>query len=65
MVARDSEGRTPLHLAISHANLFSIQALISHCPSAIDVLDDRGETPQDLMLKSQNPHVASTVAQKR
>lgn len=63
VVARDSEGRTPLHLAISHANLFSIQALISHCPSAIDVLDDRGETPQDLMLKSQNPHVASTVAQ--
>uniref|UniRef100_A0A914RSH6 Uncharacterized protein n=1 Tax=Parascaris equorum TaxID=6256 RepID=A0A914RSH6_PAREQ len=63
VVARDSEGRTPLHLAISHANLFSIQALISHCPSAIDVLDDRGETPQDLMLKSQNPHIACTVAQ--
>ncbi|VDM38060.1 unnamed protein product [Toxocara canis] len=63
VVARDAEGRTPLHIAITHANLYTIQVLISHCPSSIDVLDDRGETPQDLVVKSRNMHIANTVKQ--
>ncbi|VDK19991.1 unnamed protein product [Anisakis simplex] len=63
VVSRDAEGRTPLHLAVLHANLNSIQILISNCPSSVDVLDDRGETPQDLIFKSQNSHIINSYKQ--
>ncbi|MFH4983794.1 hypothetical protein AB6A40_010503 [Gnathostoma spinigerum] len=59
--ARDTEGRIPLHLAAFNEYLQCVHYLVLHCPSTLDVLDDRGETPHDIILRSSNTELICVV----
>ncbi|CAJ0920134.1 unnamed protein product, partial [Mesorhabditis belari] len=47
-LSRDSEGSTPLHLAVKARNFGTVKVLVKACRATVDVLDDRGRTPSDL-----------------
>ncbi|VDK49004.1 unnamed protein product, partial [Cylicostephanus goldi] len=44
-LARDGEGRTPLHIAVASGHVASAKVLVRACRTTVDVLDDRGRTP--------------------
>ncbi|VDO18466.1 unnamed protein product [Heligmosomoides polygyrus] len=52
-LARDSEGRTPLHIAVAAGHVSSAKVLVRACRTTVDVLDDRGRTPCDLSSDEQ------------
>lgn len=54
VVARDARGRTPLHIAVLHSSIECAKLILSFFPNAADVIDDFGETSQDLALNLGN-----------
>ncbi|KAK6047134.1 CG-1 domain protein, partial [Cooperia oncophora] len=52
-LARDGEGRTPLHMAVAAGHVASARVLVRACRTTVDVLDDRGRTPCDLSCDEQ------------
>ncbi|VDL71577.1 unnamed protein product [Nippostrongylus brasiliensis] len=52
-LARDGEGRTPLHVAVAAGHVASARVLVRACRTTVDVLDDRGRTPCDLSSDEQ------------
>uniref|UniRef100_A0A0K0CWI6 ANK_REP_REGION domain-containing protein n=1 Tax=Angiostrongylus cantonensis TaxID=6313 RepID=A0A0K0CWI6_ANGCA len=52
-LARDCEGRTPLHVAVAAGHVASARVLVRACRTTVDVLDDRGRTPCDLSRDEQ------------
>ncbi|CAI4222235.1 unnamed protein product [Auanema sp. JU1783] len=47
-LARDCEGKTPLHIAAAYSNLNSCKLLSESNSQAVYILDDRGRTPSEL-----------------
>jgi ankyrin repeat protein len=62
-MARDSDGRTPLHLASMNGRIACIKLLVKNCVDTVDVLDDRGETPSELALRYGLKEIAVLIGQ--
>ncbi|PAV59317.1 hypothetical protein WR25_15658 [Diploscapter pachys] len=48
-LSRDVEGLTALHLAMRMGHLECAKVIVKECRESLDVLDDRGRTPGDLV----------------
>ncbi|EYC19582.1 hypothetical protein Y032_0024g949 [Ancylostoma ceylanicum] len=63
-LARDGEGRTPLHVAVAAGHVASARVLVRACRTTVDVLDDRGRTPCDLSCDEQMMRLTARTADR-
>ncbi|XGW11622.1 hypothetical protein V3C99_012814, partial [Haemonchus contortus] len=63
-LARDGEGRTPLHMAVAAGHVASARVLVRACRTTVDVLDDRGRTPCDLSCDEQMMRLTARTSER-
>ncbi|VDO30280.1 unnamed protein product [Haemonchus placei] len=63
-LARDGEGRTPLHMAVAAGHVASARVLVRACRTTVDVLDDRGRTPCDLSCDEQMMRLTARTGER-
>nr|XP_037289089.1 LOW QUALITY PROTEIN: rabankyrin-5-like [Rhipicephalus microplus] len=59
--AQDSEGRTPLHVAISNQNSVIISLLLAHPAINLSLRDKQGLTPFAMAMTTRNNKAAETI----
>ena len=62
MTAKDSVGNTPLHYAASGSYAHKVKWLLVHGAN-VNVWNDRGETPLELVTKSERREAAELLRQ--